>query len=185
LHVEAILDDKHKQLLEQGIISPPSPPSLSTSPSCSPRVYFTDTNFSLYTSFPSQRVPTDLLSTFDDVEQEITPSDFYDGETPTSTQGRFAPNPFQMISGGDIFNDRLFAEVDTNQKDLYESPTKLIGRNSPIPQFVHQSPNPNKINKNYFEQQKRRTSTFPSPEKVAFSPNQSSAFSSYTSDNDS
>ena len=168
LQVEELLDNKHRQLLEEGVISPPSPPSISNSPLSSPRVHFV-----LPTQSRRQRVPSDLLSTVDDVQQEFH-SECHPQDVPheasLSHKGRRAPTPFQMISGG-FFKERMFQAV--HDQDL-QFPSKPISSLD-----VHSLPTNPTIASGYF---KPRTSTFPSSS--PFQPTHTSAFSTYEAHED-
>ena len=150
INIEDVIDGKHKKLLSQGIISPPID---LTSPQTSPQSSSSSLDLFLKKKNLLQRsieLNSDLLSTINDIEEELELS--YDDENDSlcysSNGGRFAPNPFKMISGGHF--------------DLERIPESRIGCVSAPPFepsfFPSSPPTTLEIDQNYF--QRRRSSSF-------------------------
>jgi len=157
-NVEDLIDQKHQELISQGIISPPSHSSPLSSPQNFRRVSFDLSKIScanncLYRSLDinsqqlksnTSNVPSELLSTFCDVEDEIVFSFDEEDLNANKNMGRFAPNPFKMISGGFFDSENVDKKPNNPQPFDHPSLTK------PFQNEFH----PMEINQDYFHRER-------------------------------
>eukprot|EP01091_Cochliopodium_minus_P012684 TRINITY_DN3899_c0_g2_i2.p1 TRINITY_DN3899_c0_g2~~TRINITY_DN3899_c0_g2_i2.p1 ORF type:complete len:363 (-),score=115.33 TRINITY_DN3899_c0_g2_i2:79-1167(-) len=203
-NIDEMIDNKHKKLLSDGIISPPIDLSSPlSSPNTSSFLSFNHRNPSRLSlnnslemhlntnSFNNQfnnkprknvvritinnnnnnnkdhSIPNDILSTINDVEEELDFSFDSEDSYQNRNKGRYAPNPFRMISGGNFDDDDSFEQ---------ESRYDLNGCISAPPTSTFINPIPEEINEDYF--QRRRSASLSKSQDLILL-NETSAFKSF------